>query len=357
MNESSYWQAVLQRDRCYDGAFVYAVHSTGIYCRPSCSSRKPKSENVSFFPLPEIAEQAGFRPCKRCKPNQPIAHGPQVEVARRICRYIEAHLEDSLTLEVLGSHFGLSPYHLQRTFKSVVGISPLQYTEACRMKQIKVALSEGDEIVGALYDAGYNSSSRLYGKASTHLGMTPGVYKRGGKDVQILYTTVRCFLGYLLVAATDKGICAVQIGDDEVELQRGLLREFAGADIEREDTALSGWVQEILSHLNGEQPHLELPLDVRATGFERRVWKALQEIPFGSTRTYAEIAKAIGQPAAIRAVAGACATNPTALLIPCHRVIRSDGSLGGYRWGVERKHALLRQESLSGSKVGQKKDH
>ncbi len=344
MNETGYWQAVLQRDHNFDGAFVYAVRSTGIYCRPSCASRKPNPANVTFFPLPEIAEQAGFRPCKRCKPERAVARDPQVEQVRKICRYIETHLEDSLTLATLGNHIGQSPYHLQRTFKRVTGISPRQYAEACRMRQIKAALNEGDDVVGALYDAGYNSSSRLYGKAAAQLGMTPGEYRRGGPNVRVLYTTMTCFLGCLLVAATDKGICSVRIGDDEAALEDAFLREFAGADIERDDTGLSGWIGEILRHLEGTPPHLELPLDVQATAFQRRVWQALQAIPYGSTATYAEIAKAIGQPAAIRAVGRACATNPTALLIPCHRVVRSDGGLGGYRWGIERKEALLRRE-------------
>ncbi|MBZ0155462.1 MAG: bifunctional DNA-binding transcriptional regulator/O6-methylguanine-DNA methyltransferase Ada [Alphaproteobacteria bacterium] len=355
MNESTYWQAVLQRDRRYDGAFVYAVRSTGIYCRPSCSSRRPKSGNVSFFPLPEVAEQAGFRPCKRCRPDQAVAGDPRAELVRRICRYIENHLEDPLTLESLGRHFGLSPSHLQRMFKSVVAISPQQYTEACRMRHIKTALRKGDDIMGALHDAGYSSTSRLYGKASAHLGMTPGAYKQGGRNVPLLYTTAQCPLGYLLVAATDKGICAVRIGSDEAELQEAFLREFCGAHIERDTASLAGWVREIVEHLNGEQPRLTLPLDVRATAFQRRVWQALQEIPYGSTRTYTEIAKVIGQPSAARAVARACATNPAALLIPCHRVLRNDGGLGGFRWGIERKKALLRREGLSGSPDDQDK--
>lgn len=349
MNESTYWQAVLQRDRSYDGAFVYAVRSTGIYCRPSCSSRKPKSEHVSFFPLPEAAEQAGFRPCKRCRPDQAVAGDPQVELARRVCRYIETHLDDSLTLESLGRRFGLSPSHLQRTFRSVAAVTPRQYAEACRMRHIKTALTKGDDIMRALHDAGYNSSSRLYGKASAQLGMTPGAYKRGGKDVPLLYTTAECTLGYLLVAATEKGICAVRIGSNEAGLQEAFLSEFAGARIERDASPLAGWVREIVRHLGGEQPHLELPLDVRATAFQKRVWQALQEIPYGSTRTYSEIAGAIGQPSAARAVARACATNPTALLIPCHRVLRNDGGLGGFRWGIERKKALLHREKRGGT--------
>ncbi|MFO0752466.1 MAG: bifunctional DNA-binding transcriptional regulator/O6-methylguanine-DNA methyltransferase Ada [Thermodesulfovibrionales bacterium] len=349
MNESKYWQAVLQRDRSYDGAFVYAVRSTGIYCRPSCASRKPKSENVSFFPLPEAAEQAGFRPCRRCKPDQAVGANPRVELVRRICRHIETHLEDPLTLETLGRRFGLSPSHLQRTFRSVAAVSPRQYAEACRMRHIKTALRKGDAIMEALHDAGYGSSSRLYGKASAQLGMTPGAYKRGGKDVPLLYTTAACPLGYLLVAATEKGICAVRIGSDETGLQEEFLREFPGARNEREASPLAGWVREIVRHLGGAQPHLELPLDVRATAFQERVWRALQEIPYGSTRTYSEIAEAIGRPTAARAVARACATNPTALLIPCHRVLRNDGGLGGFRWGIERKRALLRRERRSGA--------
>jgi AraC family transcriptional regulator of adaptative response/methylated-DNA-[protein]-cysteine methyltransferase len=249
-----------------------------------------------------------------------------------------------MTLEFLGERFGLSPHHLQRIFKRVVGISPQAYTEACRMDRIRTALGEGQDIVPAIYKAGYGSSSRLYSKSSAQLGMTPKRYHRGGEGVRILYTTLRGPIDWLLVAATEKGICAVRIGETESELEDQLASEFNRAEILRDDQALSGWVEEILSHLGGQQPHLDLPLDVQATAFQKKVWQALQEIPYGSTRTYKELAEALGQPTAYRAVANACAANPTALLIPCHRAIRSDGRLGGYRWGVERKKALLEKE-------------
>jgi len=344
MNINDVWHAILKRDASYDGKVVYAVRSTGIYCRPSCPSRKPRRANVLLFSLPEVAEQAGFRACRRCQPDQLEPVDPQVALARDVCRYIERHLSADLTLEDLGGRFGYSPHHLQRTFKRVVGVSPLQYAETCRVRQLKSDLKAGDDITGALYAAGYGSSSRLYAKANAQFGMTPGRYQQGGEGSSLLYTVTHCSLGYLLVAATDKGICAVRIGDREPELEAGLRQEFDRAEIRRDDVALSGWVAEILRHLDGEGPHLDLPLDIQATAFQRRVWQALQAIPYGSTRTYREIAAAIGRPTASRAVARACAANPVALLIPCHRVIRANGGLGGYRWGAERKRALFAQE-------------
>jgi len=345
MNQEESWQAVLDRDQRFDGAFVYAVRSTGVYCRPSCPSRKPKRSNVKFFPLPEVAERMGYRPCKRCQPDQLISNEPQVELCREICRYIDVHVGNPLTLDMLGRQFGFSPSHLQRTFKSVVGITPREYQEAVRMDHVRDALSEGEEIASVVYEAGYKSSSRLYSKSNSHLGMTPGRFRDGGQGVRILFTTVACRLGTILVAATERGICRVEIGAEEGELVASLYKQFERADVDRDDAALGGWVAEILRHLEGEQPHLDLPLDVQATAFQRKVWRTLQEIPYGSTRTYQEIASAIGQSSAARAVAGACAANPTALLIPCHRVIRVDGGLGGYRWGVARKRALLDHES------------
>ncbi|MGD2157250.1 MAG: bifunctional DNA-binding transcriptional regulator/O6-methylguanine-DNA methyltransferase Ada [Anaerolineales bacterium] len=343
-DQDRWWGAVLERNQDFDGVFVYAVRTTGIYCRPSCPARKPNLRNVVFFPLPEIAEKVGFRPCQRCQPDQFNSPDPQVELARQICRTIEENLGERLTLKDLGERFALSPSHLQRVFKRVVGISPQDYTETLRMNRIRAALGGGQEIIQALYEVGYASSSRLYSKSSTLLGMTPNRYRHAGEGVSILYTIVRCSLGWLLVAASEKGICAVQIGDTESGLTENFRREFKNAKIWRDDLVLFGWVEEILSHLNGQQPRLDLPLDVQATAFQKRVWQALQEIPYGSTCTYKELAAAIGQPTASRAVAGACAANPTALLIPCHRAIRSDGGLGGYRWGIERKQALLEGE-------------
>jgi AraC family transcriptional regulator of adaptative response/methylated-DNA-[protein]-cysteine methyltransferase len=359
MQNRDYWQAILERNRAFDGKVVYGVRSTGIYCRPSCPSKKPNYETVVLFARPELAEQAGFRPCRRCQPDRNIVGNPKVELARRVCRYIEAHLEDRVSLEVLSRHFAVSPAHLQRSFTSTVGLSPREYAENCRMNRIKDGLRKGASIAASLYDAGYASSSQLYGKAPAQLGMTPSTYKKGGRGIHIAYATSRCRLGYVLVAATERGICAVQLGDSEAQLEEGLRMDFAGAKIERDDAALLGWVERILHHLEGQEPHLDLPLDVdiRATAFQRRVWQALQEIPYGSTRSYAQIANAIGQPRAVRAVGRACATNPTALLVPCHRATQSNGGLGGYRWGTHRKRAILAQEKgrASGSSEEQEK--
>ncbi len=344
MNMEKFWQAVVEKDNRFDNQFVYAVRTTGIYCRPSCPSRKPKPENVLFFPLPEIARQAGFRPCQRCRPDKTAGAAPAVEVARRICRYIESHLDDRLSLSRLSKEFELSPSHLQRTFKRIVGLTPHEYTEACRMTAIKTDLRNGENILTALFDSGYQSTSRLYQKATGQLGMTPRRYQRQGEGLQIIYTIVDCPLGKLLVAATSLGICSIKIGDDEEALRRELLTEFRKAEITEAPETLSHSIQSILNYLEGKQPNVQLPLDVQATAFQRRVWKALQEIPYGTTRSYSEIAEGIGEPQAVRAVANACAANPTALIVPCHRVVRKSGDIGGYRWGVTRKKKLLEME-------------
>jgi AraC family transcriptional regulator of adaptative response/methylated-DNA-[protein]-cysteine methyltransferase len=343
--EARLWQAVLNRDARFDGAFVYAVQTTGIYCRPSCPSRKPARRNVDFYPLPEVAERAGFRPCRRCRPDKAESGDPQVEQAREICRYIEAHLDAPLTLEALGEQFYLSPYHLQRTFKEIVGISPQQYAEACRIGRVKAALRQGGDISGATYEAGFGSLSRLYDKADAQFGMTPLTYQQNGEGVTIRYTVAASPLGRLLVAATERGICAVKIGSSDRALEEALGAEFSQAEIRRDDPALGPWIEKILRHLDGHLPHLDLPLDVRATAFQKRVWQELQTIPYGETRSYGQVAQAIGQPKASRAVARACAANPAALVVPCHRVVRQDGQPGGYRWGVERKEKLLQMEA------------
>jgi AraC family transcriptional regulator of adaptative response/methylated-DNA-[protein]-cysteine methyltransferase len=339
-----YWRAVVTRDGAVDGVFVYAVTSTGIYCRPSCPSRKPNRDKVVFFSLPQSAEGAGFRPCRRCRPESGPVQDTRAKLVRDICRYIEGNLQSSLTLRHLGETFKLSPYHLQRTFKQHLGISPKAYTDACRLRAVKGALQEGDDISGALYDAGFGSTSRLYSKADKTIGMTPGMYRQGGVATHIRYTTRPCPLGYVLVAATDRGICAVQLGDSVAELEAGLRSEFSRATIGRDEAGLSSWVTSVLEHLEGRHSELDLPLDLHATAFQHQVWEALQNIPYGETRSYREIAEAIGNPAATRAVARACATNKVAVVIPCHRVVRSDGALGGYRWGMERKAKLLKNE-------------
>ncbi len=343
MQEDQYWQAVMMRDEGLDGAFVYAVRSTGVYCRPSCPSRRPGREQVMFFAQPEAAEEAGFRACKRCRPRELSSREEQVALVQQLCACIEEHLERQLTLAELGEQAHLSPYHLQRVFKSVMGITPRQYAGARRMEQFKARLKEGETVTTALFDAGYSSSSRLYERVPDQLGMTPVTYRKGGAGMHIRYTIVNSPLGRLLVAATMKGICSVCLGDDDAVLEAALRGEYSAATIQRDDAELSE-VNALLRHLNGQQPDLDLPLDVRATAFQWRVWQELRAIPYGSTRSYSEIAQAIGQPQARRAVARACATNPAAIVIPCHRVVRGDGDPGGYRWGIERKRRLLAQE-------------
>ena len=347
MHEDHYWQAVQARDSRSNGMFVYAVRSTGIYCNPSCPSRRPKREQVIFFLQPDAAEQAGFRPCRRCRPRDTAGQDPHTELVQQICRYIETHLESPLTLADLSSEVNMSPYHLQRVFKRVMGITPRQYAEACRLGQLKAQLKEGESVTKALYEAGYNSSSRLYERVPAQLGMTPTAYRRGGQGKRIDYTIVDSLQGRLLVAATERGVCAICLGDSDAALESTLLTEYPAAEIHRDGTHLSEWVDTLLSHLNGQQPHLDLPLDVQATAFQWRVWEELRNIPYGSTRSYREVAKAIGQPNAARAVANACATNPVAIAIPCHRVVRENGDSGGYRWGTERKRRILAQESQS----------
>lgn len=343
MNENEHWQAVLERDKGQDGAFVYAVRSTGIYCRPSCPSRRPHREHVVFFTQPAVAEQAGFRPCRRCHPQTIVAPEPHLALVERICRAL-VEQETTPTLEELAATFHLSPYHLQRVFKRVVGVTPRQYADSQRVQRFKARLRDGDDVTPALYDAGYGSSSSVYEQSADQLGMTPGAYRRGGKTMTISYTLVPCSLGRLLVAATERGICAVRLGESDAALEATLRAEFPAATVARDDAALGEVVATLLRHLAGEQPHLDLPLDIQATAFQRQVWEALRAIPYGATRSYGAVAATIGRPTAVRAVARACATNPVALVVPCHRVVREDGSMGGYRWGIERKEALLQGE-------------
>ena len=338
------WQAVIDKDSSFDGAFVFAVSSTKIYCRPSCPARRPRRERVSYFRLPEAAEQAGFRACRRCHPKQTMSLDPQIEMVQRACRLIEAQDDTSITLADLGDHFGISPFHLQRVFKKVMGITPRQYADACRIGRFKTRVRESGSVAGAMYDAGFSSSSRLYARAPSELGMTPATYGRGGRGAVINYTIAPCPLGHLLIAATERGICAVKLGDSETALAADLSKEYPSAKIQRADSMLGEPLDQLLNYLLGKEPDLQLPLDIRATAFQWQVWENLRAIPYGETRSYGEVAKAMGRPTAVRAVARACATNPVALLIPCHRVIREDQSLGGYRWGLKRKDVLLEQE-------------
>jgi AraC family transcriptional regulator of adaptative response/methylated-DNA-[protein]-cysteine methyltransferase len=336
------WQAVQSRDQRLDGAFVYGVRSTGVYCRPTCPSRRPRREQVSFFATADEAEQAGFRPCLRCHPRNHSA--PSVELARRVREYIDVHVDQGVTLADLGRVFNMSPFHLQRTFKQALGVTPKQYAASRRLGQLKAQLKNGRAVTTALYDAGYNTSSRLYEAAPGWLGMTPSEYRRGGAGMDIHYTVVDSALGRLLVATTERGVCMVSLGDEDAPLEAALRAEYPHARLARNDGALIPWVQAVVDYLAGQQVQLDVPLDVQATAFQWRVWEALRAIPYGSTRTYHEIATQLGNPKAARAVGHACATNPVALIIPCHRAVRVGGRLGGYRWGLERKRRLLTQE-------------
>jgi AraC family transcriptional regulator of adaptative response/methylated-DNA-[protein]-cysteine methyltransferase len=339
LNPEACWRAVLARDASQDGSFLFAVATTGVYCRPSCPARRPLRQNVQFFRRPEQAEKAGFRACLRCRPKSAgDHHNNQVQA---ICRYIEQHLDDPITLSRLGAEFRISPFHLQRTFKRVLGVSPKAYADSCRMRLVKQGLQAGHTVTRALYDAGYGSSSRLYERTGSQLGMTPDRYRRGAVATTIRYTCAASPLGRMLVAATERGICAIHFAATDDELVEGLKREFPFAVRKHDPPSMRVWVQALRSQLDGHPLSQELPLDIQATAFQRRVWSYLQSLPLGATRSYGEVAKAIGQPTAARAVARACATNPVAVAIPCHRVIREDGDLGGYRWGLDRKRTLL----------------
>lgn len=334
---------MLARDRAADGTFVYGVRSTGVYCRPSCPSRRPHPDRVVFFDAPADARAAGFRSCLRCRPDSVAAIDPWIEKVQRACVYL-ANVEGTPSLATLARRLGGSPYHLQRNFKRIVGVSPREYADACRFRRVRMRLRAGSDVTAAMFDAGYGSSSRFYEGAATKLGMTPSSYRRGGEGVAIRYAVVASPLGRLLVAATDRGVCAVMMGASDEDLVRGLTSEYPAAKVTGDRGGLAEWTSAILDHLAGRHPRLDLPLDVRATAFQWQVWRALADIPYGETRTYGDIAVAVGRPKAVRAVARACATNPVALAIPCHRVVPASGGTGGYRWGAARKRKLLARE-------------
>jgi AraC family transcriptional regulator of adaptative response/methylated-DNA-[protein]-cysteine methyltransferase len=348
------WQAITSRDASSDGQFVYGVSTTRIYCRPSCPSRLPRREHVELFAAPALAEGAGYRPCKRCDPAQESAAAPGVALVQRACAYMDAHLDDALPLTTVARAAHGSPAHLQRTFKRVLGISPRAYVAAKREERLRGALRTSPSVGRAVFDAGYASGRPVYSGASTApLGMTPATYRAGGAGATIRYTIIESPLGHLLVGATDRGICCVQLGDRPATLEAGLRSEFPAATLERAPGPPRPWVAAIRASLVGKSAGkaaagvAALPLDVRATAFQRRVWDALRRIPIGETRTYTEIANAIGAPRGARAVARACATNPVAIVVPCHRVIRVGGATSGYRWGPERKDALLAAEGAA----------
>ena len=337
------WRAVEAKNRDFDGAFYFGVQTTGVFCRPSCSSRTPKRQNVSYFGSTGAAEDAGFRACLRCRPKDEYFPGPAAALITRAFEQLQADEEDIPTVDELCARLGVSPGHLQKTFKVVLGLSPKEVADMLRIGNFKKNVRETD-VTTSLYASGFGSSRSLYEKAGDTLGMTPATYKKGGKDMTINYTIADSRLGKLLVAATNKGICAVSFGDGEDQLLDELKQEFWAARIENSDATLKDAVSAILRSLDGEKTILNLPLDLRASAFQMRVWSELRKIPCGETRSYGQIAEKLGSPNAVRAVARACATNPVALVNPCHRVIAANGKLSGYRWGIERKASLLANE-------------
>ena len=337
------WRAVETKNAEFDGVFYFGVQTTGIFCRPSCSSRTPKRQNVSFFITPTDAETAGFRACLRCKPTQKLAPGPAAALVARAFEILNAGVDDIPAIDDLAQRLEVSPGHLQKTFKAVLGLSPREVTDMMRIENFKRSVRETD-VTTSLYDSGFGSSRALYEKAGEKLGMTPATYKKGGKGMKIAYTIVDSPLGKLMVARTERGICAVSFGDSASELRDELAGEFYAAEIEETDEGLREAASAILRSLEGEKTILTLPLDLHATAFQMRVWSELRKIPYGETRSYAQVAEAVGNPKAVRAVARACATNPVAIVNPCHRVIASDGKLAGYRWGIERKAKILAKE-------------
>ncbi len=353
LSDDEKWTALHSRVDHFDGAFVFAVRSTGIYCRPSCPARRPSRQRVLFFPGPIEAEQSGFRPCHRCQPRQ-AGSSSKAKLVDQACRYIEANLQGKLSLAILSRRVGLSPYHFQRTFKKVLGISPREYVKARRVARMKRFLRNGETVNDALYNAGFSSRSRVYENVEGDFGVNPGEFRRGGEGLRIQYSIIDSPLGRLLVAATERGVCGVCIGDSDRFVESSLAEDYPYAILSRSDEAMEEWTGAFAKYFDGEHLALNLPLDVKATAFQSRVWKIIQSIPFGKTTTYGKIARELGEPEASRAVARACATNLVALVIPCHRVIGKDGSLRGYRWGIKRKHALLKLEHTANPETIQK---
>jgi AraC family transcriptional regulator of adaptative response/methylated-DNA-[protein]-cysteine methyltransferase len=338
------WAAVVARDKTADGTFFTAVATTGIYCRPSCTARRPLRQNVSFYSTSAEAEAAGYRACKRCKPNAPAGEAEHTAKIADACRMIET-AETAPSLDDLAARAGMSPYYFHRLFKAATGVTPKAYAVAHRQKRVREALKGGTSVTQAIYEAGFNSSGRFYADATQSLGMKPTEFRDGGKDTEIRYATATCSLGLTLVAATEKGICSIMLGDDAGSMEQELARRFPRAKMIAGDRAFGKLVAKVVAFVEAPNKDLDLPLDIRGTAFQSRVWAALRAIPPGETTTYAEIARRIGKPAAVRAVGTACGANHIAVAIPCHRVVRSDGDLSGYRWGTERKEALLARES------------
>jgi len=345
--EERAWNAVLARDARAEGRFVYAVVTTGVYCRPSCPARRPLRRNVRFFATAEEARRAGFRACRRCRPDAGDGSGQGAardELVERALGVLERCVAETLTLEELGAAVGASPFHLQRRFKERTGMSPKEYVTALRLAGFRGRVRAGEPVAQAAYAAGFGSSRGLYVAARAGLGMTPGQYARRGRGLEIAWALASCELGRVAVAATPAGVCGVLLGEDDSELARELGREFEAARLVP-GAAPRGWVESVVRHLDDTHSPVAVPLDYRGTPFQVRVWRALREIPAGERRSYSELAAAVGAPRAVRAVGTACARNAIAVLVPCHRAVRKDGSLGGYRWGVQRKAALLAREA------------
>lgn len=337
-----YWQATIHRDPRADGSFFFAVRSTQVYCRPTCPARRPLRSNTIFFRTTQDAESQGFRPCRRCRPKQ---QDSATALVQRVAAAIAGAEDQPLRLGALASQIHCSPAQIRRAFQRVAGVSPKEFEQAFRLARFKKMLRDGSTVTEALYACGYGSSSRLYEKTNAQLGMTPAAYRKGGEGMRIGYTVANTSLGKVLVAGTQRGVSAVYLGENENALTQELHEEYPQAEIVRAGEANDGWLKEIVSRVEGHAPNLDLPLDIQATAFQRRVWQELQKIPRGTTCTYTQVAKSLGQPRSVRAVARACATNPVSIVVPCHRVIRKDGALAGYRWGLSRKEKLLQREA------------
>ena len=342
-SEASRWKAVMRRDRGADGVFYYSVRTTGVYCRPSCAARLPRRENVRFHTSREDAERAGFRPCKRCRPNEASLDERHRDAVARACRLIEDAIEVP-SLSELAHAVGMSAYHFHKVFKMTTGVTPKAYSAAHRANRVRDELAHGATVTDAIYGAGFNSNGRFYAKANEQLGMTPTAFRAGGDGATIRFAVGECSLGSVLVAASEKGVCAIFLGDDPDALARELQDRFPRAEIVGADGAFDRWASRVVGLVEQPSRRLDLPLDIRGTAFQVRVWNALRQIPPGSTASYTEIARRIGMPTGARTVASACAANHIAIAIPCHRVVRTDESLSGYRWGVERKAELLKRE-------------
>jgi AraC family transcriptional regulator, regulatory protein of adaptative response / methylated-DNA-[protein]-cysteine methyltransferase len=340
----SRWDAIISRDPAADGSFFYGVRTTGVYCRPTCPSKRPRRANVEFFATGEAAEKAGFRPCKRCTPRQAAQREKHARKVAEACRLIEQS-EQAPDLNTLARNAGLSPYHFHRIFKAATGLTPKAYATAHRARRMRSVLARSSSVTDAIYDSGYNSNARFYEKAGDVLGMTPRAYRAGGTAANIRFAVGECSLGSILVAKSDHGVCAILLGDDPDVLARELQDQFPKANLIGGDSEFEQLVAKVVGFVESPRIGLDLPLDVRGTAFQQRVWEALRRVPAGTTASYSEIARQIGAPHAARAVAQACASNRLAVAIPCHRVVRNDGELAGYRWGVERKRELLAREA------------